>query len=540
MSQVPPAAKEWDSKQAPGTRHNALLNSNDPPQDSDIPGVLSAISETEAQLASVEDEIARVSEQLKKLRQMRSSLSSYRTRNRAILSPLRRMPPEILGEIFMCTLPSSNLRIARGKGIQITDSPWVLTHVCQDWKKISLSIPSLWSSVIVSYSPKIGPAAYPVAMVETQIARAQNSHLKIHFYGHEGAYPENSQKQIEMFKSLARHALRWGELNVQLTLALIPLLADLRGRLPSLRKLWIKWSRPNGLPVPAQSIDAFRDAPCLLDIGVDCYPRLLSVHFAAQHLTRYELEASWETHREILKLATNLVEACITNLYQSFMPESGEMIELACLRRLYVYDGRYDDGLNLGTLKFLYAPVLEELATGTFALDEYERKNGKTRILPHLDAFLTRSPSLRSLRLRLTACADIGVIIDILHRFPSIVELTSIIDGFDEDVGDDVLVRKLTVSGVTIVAPQLCSLCFGWESSLANIDYPALLRMVESRMMTVHCDLKKIALLTEGAFDSDPALTELKALREEGLDVLLLDGVDASEVMDDWVFHRRY
>ncbi|KAJ6481476.1 hypothetical protein C8R47DRAFT_982304, partial [Mycena vitilis] len=88
-----------------------------PPQDSDIPGVLSAISETEAQLVSVDDEIARASEQLKELKQMRSSLSSYLTRNRSILSPLRRVPPEILGEIFTCTLPSSNFRIARGKGI---------------------------------------------------------------------------------------------------------------------------------------------------------------------------------------------------------------------------------------------------------------------------------------------------------------------------------------------------------------------------------------------------------------------------------------
>ncbi|KAJ6481475.1 hypothetical protein C8R47DRAFT_1283830 [Mycena vitilis] len=200
----------------------------------------------------------------------------------------------------------------------------------------------MWSLVIVSYSPKLGHAAYPLAMVETQIARAQNSHLKIHFYGHEGTYPDH--KQIEMFKSLARHALRWGELNVLLTLALIPLLADLRGRLPSLHKVWMKWSRSTGLPVHAQSIDAFRDAPHLLD----CRSTSL-------RSTSPVTNSKPRGRHEILKLATNLVEACITNFYQSSMPESGEMIELSCLRRLYVHDGRHEDGLNLGTLKFLYA-----------------------------------------------------------------------------------------------------------------------------------------------------------------------------------------
>ncbi|KAJ7602852.1 hypothetical protein DFH06DRAFT_354257 [Mycena polygramma] len=521
MSGVPPHLRP-----APGTRHHGLLTSNQPPLDSDFLTVQSVLFETDARLVSVDDEIARMSQQLEKLKQKRSSLSTYRAQNGSILSLLRRMPPEILGEIFMRTLPSPRRR----KKIQIADSPWVLTHVCQDWKKIALSIHSLWSSVIVSYLPETGAGTYSLAMVETQIARAQNAKLKINFYGN-GHVSGNSQEQIEMFKTLARHATRWGELNAQLTPALLPLVVDLGGNLPSLRKLWISWSG-HTLHMPPQYLEPFKELPSLRDIGVLSYSRAFPFHFPAQHLTRYALEAPWETHRRILRLAKNLVEACITNFEQALIPDVGEMVELAHLRRLYV-----DDVGKFGILSFLRVPVLEEFATGTKIAIGNEDEG--THILPHLDAFLTRCSSIRSLRL--DPSADNNVIIDILHRFPSIVELAISLENRREK--GDTLVADLTVSDAAMpmtVAPQLRSLSLGWEAGF-NIDYTALLEMVKSRMRADDCALKQIVLLlTEGTFGHDSKFTELKMLSEEGLDVVVLDGVDASEVMDDWVFHRRY
>ncbi|KAJ6580722.1 hypothetical protein B0H19DRAFT_1017181 [Mycena capillaripes] len=107
---------------APGTRHHILLNSNEPPLDSDIPAIESAILETDAQLpvARLDDEIARQRERLQQLEEAHASLSSYRARNRAILSPLRKMPPEVLGEIFSRTLLSINECLGR-KPFHTTD-----------------------------------------------------------------------------------------------------------------------------------------------------------------------------------------------------------------------------------------------------------------------------------------------------------------------------------------------------------------------------------------------------------------------------------
>ncbi|KAJ6483206.1 hypothetical protein C8R45DRAFT_779015, partial [Mycena sanguinolenta] len=68
----------------------------------------------------------------------RTALSIYRARNRAVLSPLRRMPLEILGKIFLLTLPKTEN--AAWTNIP-SGIPWVFTHVSSYWRKLALSTP---------------------------------------------------------------------------------------------------------------------------------------------------------------------------------------------------------------------------------------------------------------------------------------------------------------------------------------------------------------------------------------------------------------
>ncbi|KAJ6580786.1 hypothetical protein B0H19DRAFT_894069, partial [Mycena capillaripes] len=117
---------------------------NEPPDSSEIALVLSAISKTDAPLACLDNEISKLQEKLKQLEDERTLLSSYRTQNTAILSPLRRLPPEVLGEIFSWTMPSVNDALDLGRFDTGANSPWVLTRVCSRWRAISLSTPSLW------------------------------------------------------------------------------------------------------------------------------------------------------------------------------------------------------------------------------------------------------------------------------------------------------------------------------------------------------------------------------------------------------------
>jgi hypothetical protein len=87
-------------------RHYTLLNTNEPPEESDLPSFHSAVSDADTHLARIQEKLEALKEKMALLEGERAVLSSYRMSCRAVLSPLRKMPPEILGEIFSLTLPS--------------------------------------------------------------------------------------------------------------------------------------------------------------------------------------------------------------------------------------------------------------------------------------------------------------------------------------------------------------------------------------------------------------------------------------------------
>ncbi|KAJ7020618.1 hypothetical protein C8F04DRAFT_1050711, partial [Mycena alexandri] len=95
-------------------------------------------------LVSLDDEIARLQERLEQLEAnlKRRAVSSYKLRNNAIISPLRRIPPEVIGEIFLWTSPEGP-KIPRRCGFRVSDSPWFLTHISRRWRAVCISTHSL-------------------------------------------------------------------------------------------------------------------------------------------------------------------------------------------------------------------------------------------------------------------------------------------------------------------------------------------------------------------------------------------------------------
>ncbi|KAJ7683132.1 hypothetical protein B0H17DRAFT_942197, partial [Mycena rosella] len=119
------------------------MASNTPPQDAELVFIRAVVSKTGARLADVEKEISGLRRRLQQLEEERASLSKYQAQNNAVFSPLRRMPPEVLAEIFSWTLPSLFEATNRPK-FDTKHSPWVLTHISSRWRAVALSTPSLW------------------------------------------------------------------------------------------------------------------------------------------------------------------------------------------------------------------------------------------------------------------------------------------------------------------------------------------------------------------------------------------------------------
>ncbi|KAJ6543635.1 hypothetical protein DFH09DRAFT_825774, partial [Mycena vulgaris] len=124
---------------------------NEPPEGAELIFIRSAVSKTGGSLDSLETEISQLRDRLVQLEGEHASLSTYHSQNIAILSPVRRLPPEVLCEIFSWTLPPVHEAFEHSKlGVKV--SPWVLTHISRRWRAVALSSPSLWSQISVDYS----------------------------------------------------------------------------------------------------------------------------------------------------------------------------------------------------------------------------------------------------------------------------------------------------------------------------------------------------------------------------------------------------
>ncbi|KAJ7608977.1 hypothetical protein FB45DRAFT_1127679 [Roridomyces roridus] len=224
---------ELKSAVAPGTRFHSLYNSNEAPEPSETPLVLSISSKIEIQLAALDTEISRLRERLSHLEADRAFLAPFRGAKERVLAPIRRLPSEILEEIFMWSLPIlKDAMYYQDRTIKL--SPWVLTHVCSSWRAVAISASALWSLLILHYDER----RYAPHAIEVQVQRARK--LKIHFYA---SLERDTDSQIQMLRYLIEHSARWEEACLGVTADLAPLLLSLRDRIPALRKIWLDVDR---------------------------------------------------------------------------------------------------------------------------------------------------------------------------------------------------------------------------------------------------------------------------------------------------------
>ncbi|KAJ7654609.1 hypothetical protein DFH06DRAFT_1416375 [Mycena polygramma] len=501
---------------APESRHHGLLNSNEPPEGSDLAFIHSVVSETEEHLKCLDDGIAKLQKTLKQLQEARLSLSRYR----AILSPLRRLPTEVLGEIFSWTSPTVIDRRARNK-LDVGASPWVLTHINARWREIALATPSLWSLIVISYSEECDAAsAYPLASTEAHLQRSQTHALKIHFHSDPDT---DSDAQIRMFDLLSRHASRWEELSLGLAGDLVLSLLALRDRISSLRRLWIYWNEEEFARV--DSIDVFETAPCLLDAGVFNEFRFISCALPVHQLTRYEMDCSWQTHRAVLKQATRLVEARIDiDFRDGPWPGRDGSIDLPALQRLHVSEAE--------VLDYLQVPALEELSIWV---------DVDTSDLTHVNSLLDRSAcTLRSLCL--DGLPDVYSTTQILRRLSHLTELAVLVTETEASSEVNDLISTLTLDAASaVVAPQLRGVfvgCVGFED---YIDFQLFLEMLKSRWNAEGCALQTAELASKEAGGPDDAtLQGLNALRSLGFDFSPTEGEEATARVRCWTFETNW
>jgi F-box-like len=122
----------------------AVLRSNYAASVIEAPQIEQIVSKHDKDIAEINEEIAQTLVTLNRLRYHRAGLVAFRQAHKALVSPIRRTPPELLAKIFELCLPGDEF-----VGVDAMDAPLLLVQICSHWRKITLSTRSLWNSISV-------------------------------------------------------------------------------------------------------------------------------------------------------------------------------------------------------------------------------------------------------------------------------------------------------------------------------------------------------------------------------------------------------
>ncbi|KAL0574009.1 hypothetical protein V5O48_007953 [Marasmius crinis-equi] len=125
------------------SRFTNLLDTNYAPSSEEVVEIESLLCDPQERLRSLDAEIS-------KLQAERDELRQHIDRHRMLLSPFRRLPVDLWGEIFVQALPSNEYNLP---GRTLKDAPLLLTTVCRTWRDIALRTPRLWNGIHV-YFPR--------------------------------------------------------------------------------------------------------------------------------------------------------------------------------------------------------------------------------------------------------------------------------------------------------------------------------------------------------------------------------------------------
>ncbi|KAJ6455558.1 hypothetical protein C8R47DRAFT_208807 [Mycena vitilis] len=390
-----------------------LLGSNEPPSESEIPSICKIISGSEAQIHaldvqmdsvdahidSLEAHIQRLHTSRALLAQRRTAIAKHIHQHRAMISPVRRVPSELICEIFVLVMSPRNT----------TDRfqpPWWLGHICQSWRQTALSYSSFWSSISV---PSLLSAEVDHwSRIEAQLIRAAHALLNI-------SWPDVKDKvDPALLRLVLPHCSRWRSLYFDVHPSyedrLLNWLQPVNGHLGRLERLQVISAKRMVIP------DVFSNAPNLRQIVFTdenfCHSPA-SIVIPWGQITHSRVTFTEERHFEILNDASNLLACSIgfTNFHDS-SPDTLRVLHR--LRRLCIEDDKF--------LRHLTAPLLVDLTIVRFT----------SATLPFLQRSRCTVKKLAIMRYRIEYALT-----DVLRNLPSLTHLLLAINDVAQEEGAD-------------------------------------------------------------------------------------------------------
>ncbi|KAJ7861937.1 hypothetical protein B0H13DRAFT_2282400 [Mycena leptocephala] len=480
-----------------------LMITNSPPSESEAFEIVDLIQVRRKAIALLNSEI-------EPLVVRREALDRTTRALGLILSATRTLPFDVLSQIFR-------------QAADLIGHPWILALVSRKWRAIALACPELWASIDIDNSatnPRLRPSDYPLGKLRTLLERSGNYPLSIRFCTVARSFdqPLASPHADRVFGALIGCSSRWESVYLRVTQHIFPLLAQVQGNVPILRKLALD------LCLDGPVLDAFEIAPqlCVVDligsIRFDTSPPKVTLPWT--QVIRYHCDNGlWQDQVAALERVANVRECCLTMTNWAPNEHAGILV-LPQLRRLYV---------NRGDFLEFTAPKLEELVVEPLKMTPPPDALGNLASLVHRSAcHLTKLCLIAAIR----DTSDVPNVTTLLELLPSLVELCIQSRRIDEPITLDDLVISLGRSSPWLL-PRLEELTI---AGYTVNPWSALVDTVESRRNAHPASsstLRAFSLLHVLRSIPIPAddLLRLQMLRLAGLDLNVVVGTGARGAM---------
>ncbi|KAJ7846347.1 hypothetical protein B0H14DRAFT_3454434 [Mycena olivaceomarginata] len=202
-----------------------------PRDDEELSQIKALLVEPCQKLKRLDDEIAVLQTALDKLIEERDAVSAFVDAHKALASPFRRLPVDIIEELFMACLPTH-----RNCVMSATEAPVILGRICRSWRRTAFGTPRLWARLHVVEPAR--PYSASVQAVRSQgRAAARESNLD-HGITPPLTPPHFFPSPDLFLKALVPFAARWQDVRLMIPPAALERLSGLTEHdVPLLRSL---------------------------------------------------------------------------------------------------------------------------------------------------------------------------------------------------------------------------------------------------------------------------------------------------------------
>lgn len=240
----------------PSTTALAQARANHVPSASENERISHRIANAQTDLARYDEEISKIRIIASKLKRERAALREYIHAQQSLQASVRRVPTEVITEIFLQCQPLFSLD--PGRVIIPIETPRGLVsvrlgQVCHRWRRIALTLEKIWSEITVSmyYHRRIIPgvidgedveerADRQLCIVKAYLERSGNHPLSLTIAALSNAARLSSYREI--LSAIALHSQRWKAAMLLMDRSYFhpyEPFGQLTGQLPLLEKLWI-------------------------------------------------------------------------------------------------------------------------------------------------------------------------------------------------------------------------------------------------------------------------------------------------------------